>query len=99
MDEACIHGEWMGFLRIAHARRAECAAIVRALILEDSRASMTDLLNTLVRTAGPVRVVYSTGNWLDIDSLADVVVELLRPHLDVVRSVRPGPGGADPGDG
>lgn len=74
MDEAHIHGEWMGFLRIAHARRAECAAIVRALILENSRASMTDLLNTLVRTAGPVRVVYSTGNWLDIDSLADVVV-------------------------
>jgi hypothetical protein len=32
-------------------------------------------------------------------SRADVVVELLRPHLNVVVSIGEGPSGMDPGDG
>ena len=34
---------------------------------------MSRLLNALVRAGHPVRVIYTTGHWLDIDSLEDVV--------------------------
>jgi phosphoenolpyruvate phosphomutase len=74
MDENRIHGEWMGFLRVAHRRRADGAAIVDELLAADPRASMTELLNALTARGERVRVVYSTGNWLDIDSLTDLVL-------------------------
>ncbi len=73
MDERRIHGEWMGFLRVSRARRADFAALVASLLQRDPHAGMTDLLNALVAAGEPVHVVYGTGNWLDIDSLADLV--------------------------
>jgi phosphoenolpyruvate phosphomutase len=64
----------MGFLRVAQARRRDFAALVARLLREQPRCAMPDLLNALVAAGEPVRVVYGTGNWLDIDSLADLVV-------------------------
>jgi len=74
MDEPRIHGEWMGFLRVSHARRRDFAAAVDRLMQQDPRSGMPDLLNALVGAGESIRVVYGTGNWLDIDSLADLVV-------------------------
>jgi phosphoenolpyruvate phosphomutase len=37
-------------------------------------AKIPDLMNGLVARGHRVRVFYTTGNWLDIDSLEDVVL-------------------------
>ena len=70
-----IHGEWMGFFKIG---AEEIDAVVRLVerILEENdqrRAKLPALLNLLVDSGKPVRVLYTTGHWLDIDSLDDVV--------------------------
>jgi phosphoenolpyruvate phosphomutase len=69
-----IDGEWMGFLRVRGARRGDLAAIVRELVARDPRSGVPDLLNALAERGERIRVVYTTGNWLDIDSLADLVL-------------------------
>ena len=74
MDDGRVHGEWMGFLRVSRERRRDFSAAVDRLLRENPRSSMADLLNALVAAGESVRVVYGTGNWLDIDSLADLVV-------------------------
>jgi phosphoenolpyruvate phosphomutase len=74
IDDARIHGEWMGFLRVAAARRQDFTRLVECVLNQNSRASMRDLLNALVARGERVRVAYGTGNWLDIDSLDDLVV-------------------------
>lgn len=73
MEEKRIHGEWMGFLRVGAARRRDLSALVHEVLLRHPRGGIPDLLNALVARGESVRVVYGTGNWLDVDSLADVV--------------------------
>lgn len=70
-----IHGEWMGFFRIG----SESLGLVRDILdqlLSSTHArrmgSLPDLINALVEQGLPVRVVYTTGHWLDIDSPEDV---------------------------
>ncbi len=70
-----IHGEWIGVLRAS----AEGLPILRALVGEmaaepaNRRAKLHHLLDELVRRGHVVRVVYTTGHWLDVDSLDDVL--------------------------
>ena len=40
---------------------------------EYRRAKLHHLLNELVQQGEQIRVVYTTGHWLDVDSLEDVV--------------------------
>ncbi|KAF0815046.1 Phosphonopyruvate hydrolase [Andreprevotia sp. IGB-42] len=74
LPEGEIHGEWMGFLKIG----AEKLPLVRELLAqllavpENRGAKIPQLLNLLVERGERVRVVYTTGHWLDIDSLEDV---------------------------
>jgi phosphoenolpyruvate phosphomutase len=72
-----VTGEWMGFLRTSAAGSARLAALLRELETSDPERframSMPDLLDELVARGDDVRVVYSLGNWLDIDSVEDVV--------------------------
>ena len=70
-----IHGEWIGVLRAS----AEGLPVLRTLVGElvekpDNRgAKLHHLLDELVRRGHAVRVVYTTGHWLDVDSLDDVL--------------------------
>ena len=72
-----IHGEWMGFLKMS----ATGAEILRKLIVEMIDENnfnmegfdMAALLNLLVERGNEIRVIYTTGNWLDCDSVADAV--------------------------
>jgi phosphoenolpyruvate phosphomutase len=72
-----VTGEWMGFLRTSAAGSERLSALLRELAAADPerfrRMSMPDLLDELVARGDDVRVVYSIGNWLDIDSVEDVV--------------------------
>jgi phosphoenolpyruvate phosphomutase len=69
-----INGEWTGLLKLS----AEGARTVRAMLdawpkAELDRASMPDLLRRLVREDKHVRVVYTRGGWLDVNTLSDLV--------------------------
>jgi phosphoenolpyruvate phosphomutase len=75
LPEAEIHGEWMGFLRVAAPALPRLRAVVAAMAADpgNRRAKLHQLLAELVRRGEKVRVVYTTGHWLDVDSLDDVV--------------------------
>jgi phosphoenolpyruvate phosphomutase len=70
-----IHGEWMGLLHVSggalRAVREALAALKREGVARTGK--MPRLLNRLVDDGAAVRVVYTSGNWLDVDSLDDVV--------------------------
>jgi phosphoenolpyruvate phosphomutase len=73
LEEAEIHGEWMGVMRI----RADAVPMLRntvdELLTRERQAMVHHLLAALTAAGEPVRVVYTTGHWLDVDSLDDVI--------------------------
>ena len=69
-----ITGEWTGLLKMS----GNGAKAVRELLgtlseKELATASVPDLLRRLVREGREVKVVYTRGGWLDVDTLADVL--------------------------
>lgn len=70
-----IHGVWMGFLKLSPG----AAAMVDQLLVQmlarpgNRRASIPQLLQELISRDYPIRVLYTVGHWLDINSLDDVV--------------------------
>ena len=70
-----IHGEWMGLLRVSANRTARFAELVDEMAADpvNRKAKLHHLLDELVRRGETVRVVYTTGHWLDVDSLDDVL--------------------------
>jgi phosphoenolpyruvate phosphomutase len=75
LPESEIHGEWMGFLRVSARALPRLRAVVAEMAADPAhqRAKLHHLLMELARRGERVRVVYTTGNWLDVDSLEDVV--------------------------
>ncbi len=72
-----VTGEWMGFLRTSASGSAKLSSLLRELAESQPERfrsmSMPDLIEELVARGHDVRVLYSIGNWLDIDSVEDVV--------------------------
>jgi len=69
-----ITGEWTGLLKLS----GNGAKAVREILgtLEEKElatASVPDLLRRLVREGRDVKVVYTRGGWLDVDTLGDVL--------------------------
>ena len=58
----------------AEAIPAFRAEVERLVANPDNRkAKLHQLLNEIAAKGGDVRVVYTTGHWLDVDSVEDVV--------------------------
>jgi phosphoenolpyruvate phosphomutase len=75
LPEGERHGEWIGLARIAPralpaVREATAELLSRA---GDARPDLAQLLNHLVAGGLEVQVAYTAGNWLDVDSLYDVI--------------------------
>ena len=69
-----ISGEWTGLLKLSNAGAKQVLAMMEAMPkAERDKASMPDLLRRLVREGKSVRVVYTRGGWLDVNTLGDVV--------------------------
>jgi phosphoenolpyruvate phosphomutase len=73
-DTPGITGEWTGILKTS----AEGSKIITQMLsampaAELAKLSMPDLLRRLVKSGKTVRVVYSRGGWLDVNTLGDVV--------------------------
>ncbi len=74
--EGNVHGEWMGFLKVARGSLAVLRQAVTDLLAGPGgrTSKIPDLVNALLGRGERVRVLYTTGNWLDIDSLDDLVL-------------------------
>jgi len=75
VPKAHTHGVWMGFLKVSPAGVAQIQAILQAMMAdpEKRRAGIPHLLQELLKRQQPIRVLYTVGHWLDINSLDDVV--------------------------
>jgi phosphoenolpyruvate phosphomutase len=76
LPQESIHGEWMGFLKISPGALPAVRLVVDQLcsLPENRRAKLPLLLSSLVASGErSVDVLYTTGHWLDIDSVNDVV--------------------------
>jgi phosphoenolpyruvate phosphomutase len=72
---AQIHGEWMGFLRVSTAAVPRLLACVAALLEAPggNACKLHHVLSALVGEGEAVRVVYTTGHWLDVDTVDDLL--------------------------
>jgi phosphoenolpyruvate phosphomutase len=69
-----IEGEWMGFLKVSANGAKILKTHLASLDAEAMRRMrMTDVLKALVKAGHEVRAIYTTGHWLDVDSVSDVV--------------------------
>jgi len=69
------HGEWMGFMKVSSSAMPRLRGVVTDMLADpqNRRAKMHNLLTELVARGETVRVIYTTGHWLDVDSLEDVM--------------------------
>ncbi len=70
-----IHGVWMGFLKVSPSGGHQLQAILAMMMTDPSnrKAGIPHLLQELLKCQHPIRVLYTVGHWLDINSLDDVV--------------------------
>jgi len=77
LAEGDIHGEWMGILKVSESASERLRDLVQEIVdLPDGTgrvAKMPLLFNELITRGETVRVIYTTGHWLDVDTLEDVV--------------------------
>ena len=69
------HGEWIGLAKIAPRALGAVRELTGTLLgrTAESRPTLARLLNGLVDGGLDVHVCYTSGNWLDVDSLYDVI--------------------------
>ncbi len=75
LAESERHGEWIGLLKVSQAGLPMLREVVAELAAEPNNrgAKMFALLNALVERDQRLRVVYTTGHWLDVDNLDDIL--------------------------
>ncbi len=73
-DAPGITGEWTGLLKLsANGAKTVAAMIDKTPASELAKLSIPDLLRRLVKDGHEVKVVYSRGGWLDVDTVNDLV--------------------------
>jgi phosphoenolpyruvate phosphomutase len=73
-DAKGITGEWTGLLKLsAQGAKTVADTMERLPQAELAKLSVPDLLRRLVKEGKTVRVVYTRGGWLDVDTVNDVV--------------------------
>lgn len=75
VPEASIHGVWMGFLKLSSSAANQVNDLLLSMLADPAnrRAGIPQLLQELLKRDVPVRVLYTVGHWLDVNSLEDVV--------------------------
>ena len=75
IESSSIHGEWTGFFKISANKVDTVLQVLNSLLQDGSNrnADMTKLLNELVTTGVKIAVVYTTGNWIDINTIEDLL--------------------------
>ncbi|MCI1279513.1 MAG: phosphoenolpyruvate mutase [Nitrospira sp.] len=75
VPEESIHGVWMGFLKLSSIAASQVNELLIDMLADPAnrRAGIPQLLQELLKRDVPIRVLYTVGHWLDINSLEDVV--------------------------
>jgi len=75
LPDAERHGEWIGLARFAPRALGAVRELTAELLARtpEARPTLARLLNGLVEGGLDVQVAYTSGNWLDVDSLYDVI--------------------------
>jgi len=75
LDESAVNGEWMGIMRVSANALPPFREHVDKLAADPANreAKLHHLLNSIAAKGGDVRVVYTTGHWLDVDSVEDLL--------------------------
>ncbi len=76
IPETSVHGEWMGFLRIAQSGVPVVRELLEKAAREEGRLDsmrMSSLIREIVENGHEVRVLYTVGHWLDVNTLSDLV--------------------------
>ncbi|MBK9112077.1 MAG: phosphoenolpyruvate mutase [Nitrospira sp.] len=75
LPEESIHGVWMGFLKLSSSAASQVNDLLLDMLADPAnrRAGIPQLLQELLKRDVPVRVLYTVGHWLDVNSLEDVV--------------------------
>jgi len=75
IPQESIHGVWMGFLKVSPGAAGHITGIIMEMLAKPANrtAGIPQLLQELLKRQYPIRVLYTVGHWLDINSLEDVV--------------------------
>jgi phosphoenolpyruvate phosphomutase len=75
VTEGSIHGVWMGFLKVSSKACEQLQEILEHILADPAnrKAGMSELFQELLWQNHSIRVLYTVGHWLDINSLEDVV--------------------------
>ncbi len=75
IPSTATHGVWMGFLKLSSTATSQINGILLEILADpiNRKAGIPHLLQELLKRQHPVRVLYTVGHWLDINSLDDVV--------------------------
>jgi phosphoenolpyruvate phosphomutase len=75
IPKEAIHGIWMGFLKVSPSAAELINDIIVEILAKPSncKAGIPQLLQELLKRQYPIRVLYTAGHWLDINSLEDVI--------------------------
>ena len=75
LPDSEIHGEWMGFLKVSSSAMPMLRETVSKLVAnpENRKAKLFELLMELKAQEQEIQVMYTTGHWLDVDSVDDLV--------------------------
>jgi phosphoenolpyruvate phosphomutase len=71
-----IHGEWVGTFRVAAEKFSVLRSVLDTVLSssQNRQAEIGHLMNALLAAGETVRVLYTTGGWLDIDTVEDIVL-------------------------
>jgi phosphoenolpyruvate phosphomutase len=74
--EANNMGEWVGIVKIPATKRAAFVAHLNAYNKksEIKMETVNDFINFMIERDEPVRVLYNTGGWVDVDIIEDVII-------------------------
>lgn len=75
IDEADVAGEWIGLAQLSAEGAQRVRAEIEAMRADGTlqTASMLDLFQRLIGKGQAIRVVYVSGQWLDVDDAADIL--------------------------
>ncbi len=75
LPQESIHGVWMGFLKVSPGATTLITSIIAEMLAKPAnrKAAIPQLIQELLKRDYPIRVLYTAGHWLDINSLEDVV--------------------------
>jgi phosphoenolpyruvate phosphomutase len=76
LDPGAIHAEWMGLMKVSSEGARILSALLTRLAADPAKLrtmNLAALLRELLAEGKEIRVIYGSGNWLDIDSVEDLL--------------------------